>query len=69
MGFRNMHPRQVGLVINLLNGSISPQYHVIFVNMFSDVVTSTPKDLEVWIRLETSITSRIQFMLNKENDP
>ena len=30
MGFRKMHSAQVGLVLNLLTDSISPQYHVVF---------------------------------------
>ena len=30
MGFRNMHSTQVGLVLNLLTGSISPHYDVVF---------------------------------------
>ena len=31
MGFSKMHSTRVGLVINLLTGSISPQYHVYFI--------------------------------------
>ena len=41
MVFRNMHSTQVGLVINLLTGSISPQYHVVFYEFFSTLVGST----------------------------
>ena len=37
--------------------------------MFSTVVSSTAADLEVWIRLVTSINSRIQVMLDQEDDP
>ena len=44
MGFRNMNSTQVGLVINLLTGSISPQYHVVFDDMFSTVRISTDAD-------------------------
>ena len=29
MGFSKMHSTQVGLVLNLLTGSISPQFHVV----------------------------------------
>ena len=38
MGFIKMHSSQVGLVLNLLTGSISPQYHIVFYDMFSTVV-------------------------------
>ena len=51
MGFSKMHLTQVGLVLSLLNGSISPQYHVVFDDMFSSVMISTEADPEVWIRL------------------
>ena len=69
MGLRKMHSTQVGLVLNLLTGSISPQYHVVFDDMFSTVMASTAKDPEVWIRLVTSRNSRIQVMLDQEDDP
>ena len=69
MGFRKMHSTQVGLVLNLLTGSISPQCHVVFDEMFSTIMSSTAADPEVWIRLVTSRNSKIQFMLDQEDDP
>ena len=69
MGFSKMHSTQVGLVINLLTGSISPQYHVVFDDMLSTVRISTAVDTEVWIRLVTSRNSSIQVMLDQEDDP
>ena len=65
MGFSKMHSRQVGLVINLLTGSISPQYHVIFDDIFSTVMSITSADPEVWIRLVIPRNSRIQVMLDQ----
>ena len=44
MGFSKMHSTQVGLVLNLLTGSISPQFHVLFDEMFSTVMSSTSAD-------------------------
>ena len=64
-----MHSTQVGLVINLLTDTISPQYHVVFDEMLSTVMISTAVDTEVWIRLVTSRNSRIQFLLDQEDDP
>ena len=69
MGFSKMHSTQVGLVLNLLTGSISPQYHVVFDEMFSTVMSNTATDPEVWIRLVTSRNSRIKVMLDQEDDP
>ena len=64
-----MHSTQVGLVLNLLTGSISPQYHVIFDDIFSTVVSITAADPEVWVRMVTLRNSRIQVMLDQEDDP
>ena len=47
MGFIKMHPTQVGLVLNLLTGSISPQYHVVSDGMFSTLMSITAADPEV----------------------
>ena len=44
MGFSKMNSTQVVLVLNLLTGSISPQYHVVFDDMFSTVMSSTAAD-------------------------
>ena len=44
MGFRKMHSTQVGLVLNLLNGSISPQYHFLFDDMLSTMASITATD-------------------------
>ena len=67
-GFRKMHSTQVGLVLNLLTGSISPQFHVVFYDMFSTVMSSTAADPEVWIKLVTSRNSRIQVMFDQQDD-
>ena len=69
MVFSNMHSTQVGFVLNLLTGSISPQFHGVFDDMFSTVMSSTAADPEVWIRLVTSRNSRIQVMLDQEDNP
>ena len=69
MGFSKMHSKQVGLVLNLLTGSISPQFHVVFDDMFSTVMSSTAANPEVWIRLVTSRNSSIQVILDQEYDP
>ena len=63
-----MHSTQVGLVLNLLTGSISPQYHVLFYDNLSTVMSSTAADPEVWIRLVIQRNSRIQVMLDQEDD-
>ena len=41
IGFIKINFTQVGLILNLLTGSISPQHHVVFDDMFSTVASST----------------------------
>ena len=69
MGFKKMHSTQGGLVINMFTGSISPQYNVVFDDMFCTVVSSTATDTEVCISLVTSRNSRIQGILEQEDYP
>ena len=69
MGFINIHSTQVGLVLNLLTVSISPQFRVVFDDLFSTVMSSTATYPEVCISLVTSRKSRIQVMLDQEDDP
>ena len=42
--FSTINSTQVGLVLKLLIGSISPQYDVLFDDMFYNVVSSTAAD-------------------------
>ena len=67
MGFKKMHSTQGGLVLNLFTGSISQQYHVVFGEMFSSVVSSTATDPEVCISLLKSRNSLIQDVLYQED--
>ena len=69
MGFIKMHSTQSGLFLNLLTGSFSPQYHVLFDDMLFTVMISTAADPEIWIRLVTWRDSRIEVMLDQEDDP
>ena len=66
MGFIKMHSTEVGLVLNLLTGPISPQFHVVFDGMFSTVASSTAADPEFWIKMVTSRNSSIQVIYTKK---
>ena len=65
MVFRKIHSTQFGLVLNLLTGSIFPQYHVVSDYMFSTVLSGTDEDKEVWIRITTPRRSSIPFVLDQ----
>ena len=45
MGFSKIHSTQVGLVLNMLTGSISSQYHFVFDDMLSTLMSRTDTDL------------------------
>ena len=48
MGYSSQHSSTVPLILNLTSGSISPQYHVVFDDAFSTVISlsveETPPD-------------------------
>ena len=69
MGFSKMYTTKVGLVLNLLTGLISLQYHALFDGMLSTVMSTTSLGPEIWIRMVTSKKSRNWFMLDQEDDP
>ena len=67
-GFSQIHSTQVELVLNLLTCLISLQYHVVFNDMLYNVASSTAIDPEVWMSLVTSRNSKIQAMLDQEDN-
>jgi hypothetical protein len=50
LGFSKDHSSKIGLFRNLQTGSISPQFHVVFDELFT-TVTSTDEDDDTWIEL------------------
>ena len=59
MGFIIVYSTQVGLVLNLVNGSLSLQFHILLDDMLYNVVSITAPDTEVCINLVMSINLRI----------
>ena len=41
MGFSKIHPIKFGFVLNIVNCSIKPQYHVLYDDKFSTADSST----------------------------
>jgi len=69
MGFSRRHSTLVGLVLNLRTKSISPQYHVVYDDAFSTVLSNQDKVPELWKRLITSKEARHQVKLDPKSDP
>ena len=53
LGFSRHHSSTIGLMLNLQTGSISPQFHVVFDELFT-TVHSVDEDNDTWIELFTS---------------
>ena len=52
LGFSNEHSSTVGLILNLKTGAISPQFHIVYDELFTTVSTEFDIDLEEnWIDL------------------
>ena len=52
LGFSNEHSSTVGLILNLKTGHISPQFHVVYDELFTTVTTDMAIDLEEnWLDL------------------
>ena len=69
MVFIKKQSTQVGLVMNLVNGSMLLQFHVVFNYIYHNVVSSTYIYPYVWKRLVISRNSSIQVIWDQEDDP
>ena len=67
MGFSYVHSTQVSLVLNLNTLSISPQYHVIFDDIFTSVTSGTDKTPIIPRNLIPSPNNILQVNLDKED--
>ena len=60
MGFSRFHSSLVGLILNPRTGSISPQFHVVYDDLFTMLHHNEDlKSVEQWSKLFTSPSSRI----------
>jgi len=69
LGFSSEHSTSVGLILNLTTGSTSPQFHVVFDNLFSTVpslqggptIEGKSFDPAVWEKLIANGLCRSEF--------
>ena len=71
MGFSCMHSTLVGLVLNLHTHSISPQFHVVFDDMFTTVTSPDNETVvpKIWSDLITCPEARLRVQLDEDSDP
>jgi hypothetical protein len=79
LGFSSQHSTNVGLVLNLKTGHISPQYHLVFDDLFSTVSTSILRDEkirndsvfqpDIWNDLISTGHERNEFLEELDNTP
>ena len=71
LGFSRLHSTLVGLILNPLSGVISPQFHVVYDDLFSTVFASddTEESAELWEKLLTLPNNKLQVLLDQDDDP
>ena len=70
MGFSRFHSGLVGLVLNKVTGTITPQFHCVFDDGFTTVPSPQGQiDQNSWIRLITSPNNRLRVLLDADADP
>ena len=66
MGFSPRHSTMVALVLNLVTSTITPQFHVVFDDMFSAVTSNDPS--EIWGRLIDCASFRLNALVDDDAD-
>jgi hypothetical protein len=68
MGFSPRHSTLVTLILNLASGSITPQFHVVFDDMFHTVASQDDDLPEIWGRLIDCGPCHMQVMVDEDGD-
>ena len=68
MGFSPQHSTLITLILNLASGSITPQFHVVFDDMFHTVASPDDDLPEIWERLIDCGPCHMQVMLDEDGD-
>ena len=70
MGFSRLHSTMVALVLNLNTHSISPQFHVVFDDMFTSVHSNQEEVVpKIWSSLITCPSARLRVVLDQDANP
>ena len=70
MGFSRFHSGLIGLVLNKVTGTITPQFHCVFDDGFTTVPSPQGTiDQASWTQLITSPNNRLQVLLDATDDP
>jgi hypothetical protein len=69
MGFSRSHSTLIALILNLVAKSITPQFHVVFDDMFTSVHSNHDMEPDTWRQLITSPNCRLKVALDDEDNP
>jgi hypothetical protein len=69
MGFSRSHSTLIALILNLMTKSITPQFHVVFDDMFTSVHSNHDMEPATWRQLITSPNCRLKVVLDDEDNP
>ena len=63
LGFSRLHSTMVGLIINLHNQYISPQFHIVFDEMFTTVVSKHNEEVlpKIWTNMITNYNAHLHI--------
>ena len=67
MGFSTRHSTLVAMVLNLSSGSITPQFHLVFDDMFHTVASNDTEPPEVWGHLIDTPACRMRTLLDDDS--
>ena len=71
LGFSRLHSTLVGLILNPLSGVISPQFHIVYDDLFSTVLATDKSEAmtRLWEDLLTLPNNRLQVALDQDDNP
>ena len=71
LGFSRLHSTLVGLILNPHSGIISPQFHVVYDDLFTMVTSNgeTEEVAKLWEKLLTLPNNCLQVLLDEDDDP
>ena len=70
LGFSRMHSTMIGLILNLRTKFISPQFHVVFDDMFTTITSNEDEVVPaIWSHLLMSPSARLRVTLDQDATP
>ena len=71
LGFSCIHSTIMGIILNLNTWSISPQFHIVFDDMFTTIASAQNEEVvtKIWTKTITNTNSHLHVSLDEDNNP